>query len=783
MFTFIFKTLGVLMRSLKNKSLLGLGAFTGRPRRLLRSGLCWLFCFGFTLTLLLPAAVTAQSVPELPVSMGADQKALPTDANTYEYRLSFNRDARVGNRIRLEGIYQGTNIFFSRPRSWNLTAAKVRLRLQHSPSLIAERSNLVARINDTSIGSVPLDQPGSEVMQATFDIPLNLIQDRNLLILEVEQNTSETCTNPSSPALWTEILSDSEFVFRFTPKAEALDFNRYPYPFFDDLGFDTTRLTYVEPAKIDDTWLTALTRYQASIGRLVDYHRLESRLIGSVAEATEQEGIVMVGTPANQPGLGDLELPLALQSKTFFDASGKAYEPGVGLLMLTSAAETGAPILVVTGNDEAGVAKAVQYLTQSTSESLGTGQVVTVEDVPELSSPDPQDWPGYLPMADKFTLRELVADENLAEQTVRGSSAPPVTIDFHALPDDRFSRGSNMVLHYSHSSQINPRTSSVTVSLDDIVIDSKPLSRRRSEDQTFYVNLPPSLIKADSQIKVQFYLIPESDEGCGVQADKQLWGTVHGDTSFDLSRDTVVTLPDLELMRYGYPFTAPQDLSQTAVAMPNQPSQAELEVLLALGGRLGRLSQAQDVKLNVYQMDSMPQELRSERHWIGIGRRDRFPLEAGLKTPGVGLVSQLTRQWQGRRIAGIKDEEGMIKAVISPWNQQRMLLALVAQTDKGLQQVEDTLSLDPLFYTLQGDTTIVASKVENPSPYSVRDYVVRFLEEAPTTQIVKAGLIRRGSLFIEDHWYVLPLSMVVLAMILYSVSQRYLNRVDDSQNA
>ena len=181
MFTFIFKTLGVLMRSLKNKSLLGLGAFTGRPRRLLRSGLCWLFCFGFTLTLLLPAAVTAQSVPELPVSMGADQKALPTDANTYEYRLSFNRDARVGNRIRLEGIYQGTNIFFSRPRSWNLTAAKVRLRLQHSPSLIAERSNLVARINDTSIGSVPLDQPGSEVMQATFDIPLNLIQDRNLL--------------------------------------------------------------------------------------------------------------------------------------------------------------------------------------------------------------------------------------------------------------------------------------------------------------------------------------------------------------------------------------------------------------------------------------------------------------------------------------------------------------------------------------------------------------------------------------------------------------------------
>ena len=46
----------------------------------------------------------------------------------YDYRLPFNRDSTIGNRIRLEGVYAETDVYFSRPRNWDLTSAKVRVR-------------------------------------------------------------------------------------------------------------------------------------------------------------------------------------------------------------------------------------------------------------------------------------------------------------------------------------------------------------------------------------------------------------------------------------------------------------------------------------------------------------------------------------------------------------------------------------------------------------------------------------------------------------------------------
>ncbi|NJR39777.1 MAG: cellulose biosynthesis cyclic di-GMP-binding regulatory protein BcsB [Leptolyngbyaceae cyanobacterium CSU_1_4] len=64
-----------------------------------------------------------------------------------------------------------------------------------------------------------------------FNIPANLLQDRNDLSIMTEQQTSDTCSNPADPTLWTEILPDSKVILNFRPKPIALGFSRYPYPF------------------------------------------------------------------------------------------------------------------------------------------------------------------------------------------------------------------------------------------------------------------------------------------------------------------------------------------------------------------------------------------------------------------------------------------------------------------------------------------------------------------------------------------------------------------------
>ena len=136
--------------------------------------------------------------------------------------MEFNRSPVVGNRLRLEGVYPEARLGITRPQDWDVTAMHVLLRFQHSPSLVPDRSNLTLRINQTSVGSVWLDQSNSQIVEAMFEVPPNLIQDYNELSIVAEQHTSETCTNPSDPTLWTEILPDSKVVMDYVPKPTNL---------------------------------------------------------------------------------------------------------------------------------------------------------------------------------------------------------------------------------------------------------------------------------------------------------------------------------------------------------------------------------------------------------------------------------------------------------------------------------------------------------------------------------------------------------------------------------
>ena len=83
---------------------------------------------------------------------------------------------------------------------------------------------------------------------------------------------------------------------------------------------------------------------------------------------------------------------------------------------------------------------------------MGTGQVVLVNKLEETATPGKREWPRYLPESSSFELSEIKTQVNgdaFRDVTVRGSAAPAIEIDFRALPDDRFVRGSSMNLVYS----------------------------------------------------------------------------------------------------------------------------------------------------------------------------------------------------------------------------------------------------------------------------------------------------------------------------------------------
>lgn len=697
------------------------------------------------------------------------------------YVLEFNRSPVVGTRFSLKGIYDESRLGFTRPRDWKIKSVKAQIRYRHSPALYATRSNLTVMINGASIGSVPLNRKEGEIGTATFDVPLSQLQNYNEITIGALQNNSPTCTqDPYDPSLWTEILPDSKIIFDFTPQPVPLDFNRFPYPIFDELSLYPNQVVYLQPAKVDDSWLTPAARFQANLGRLADFRRLDTRVVKAVNDVKPGERLIVIGTPEQQTALKSLPLPMPLKNNQILDSKQKPLPPDVGVLMLTTTPDKKAPVLVATGNGPAGVAKAVQFLVQSKDRKIGTGQSILVKNLDSVPSPPAREWAGYLPLEESFQLSDLKTRNNkpFEDITVRGSDSPPIEIDFRALPDDKFVPGNSMTLRYSYGPQINAKTSLVEVKLDGVALVGKRLtSINGGTNESLKIALPEDLIKPTSKIQVDFRLDARERRSCSRVTDQQLWGTLHGDTSFDLKRTNIVNLPNLKLLQYGFPFAAPQDLSTTAIVVPKEPATSDLMTLLEFSGRLGRLSKADSVQLAVYTASSLPQEVRDKQHLVGIGTQKNFPFPEAMNSGGFSLGDVFTRMRNQSNVQTLPDNDGVIKETISPWNKERVLLALSGQTEKGLEQVQDLLRQDPLFFQVEGDTVLIAANTLNPDAYDPNAYSLEFLEREPKRQIDKTPAPRRVFRFLAGTWFMLGPAIVAATLILYGVVQLYLKRI------
>ncbi len=717
------------------------------------------------------------------------EKLDPKDPTPYikplaagQYVLEFNRSPVVGYRLRLNGIYDEARIQFTRPRNWQAKGAKLLLRYRHSPALYATRSNLTVLVNGSSVGTVPLNKKKDDIGSAVFEIPAGVIQDYNEVVIAALQNNSPTCTqDPFDPSLWTEVMPDSKLVFDFAPQPVALDFSRYPYPVFDKLSLEPNRLAYLLPNDPDDTWFTAIARLQSSLGRLAQFRPMETRLVKSPSETKNPERLIIIGTPKTQPELAKLKLAIGIKDGQVLDEKGQPLPPDVGVLTLANSSSGDGLVLIATGNGEAGIAKAVQFLVQARDRQIGTGQTLIVQTVDEVPTPPMREWQAFLPVKDQFEIKDLrnFNGEAIDDVTVRGADSPVVEYDFKALPDDQFDRGNVFNLRFSYSAQVNPLTSLTEVQLDGIPITGKRLdSDKGAVRETLSVDLPADRIKPYSKIQIRFQLDPRERRSCNRATDQQLWATVHRESSFDLRRRQYVKIPDLRLMQYGYPFGAPQDLSKSAIVLSNQPGVAEIELLLKVAERLGRLTRAEAVKLDAYRMDKLPDKIRNDRHLLAIGLQKNFPIpQAFEEQSGFALQDLLGRKRDGSQVQVLPDEQGVIKAVLSPWNRDRMLVALSAQRDEGLVQVKDVWSRDDLFFQLKDDTVLIRANRPAPLPEDPQSYTLEFLQRSrEQREITESTGFERFWAALRGNWLTVIPGTVLMILLLYTVFSAYLRR-------
>jgi cellulose synthase operon protein B len=295
--------------------------------------------------------------------------------------------------------------------------------------------------------------------------------------------------------------------------------------------------------------------------------------------------------------------------------------------------------------------------------------------------------------------------------------------------------------------------------------------------------LPENLIKPNSKIKVNFKLEPKgegSDRACGQLTDQQLSGTVLSSTEFTVNREIGADLPNLKLLTSGYPLADMQDLSRMAIVVPDAPTPGDLMTLLKFSERMGRLSRAASVEHQVFLSGGLTQTVKDNKHIVAIGTSAHFPLPEVFKQ-GLGLMDSVNRQFGKTQMRTLPNADGVIKSVISPWNKERLVLALTGQTEQGLKQVQDVLGADPWFYQLQGDTALMTPTMANPSPYDPNGYQFQFLQESAPQTLENLNPLNKVRRFLQSHFYLLPIGIIAVSLLMYGIAQRYLKRVAEGQ--
>jgi hypothetical protein len=608
---------------------------------------------------------------------------------------------------------------FTKPRHWKaLPQSALTVVFQHSAHLLPERSSLNVLVNNRIIRTIPLTASNVARTSLSIPIPPEVLKAENTLAFQVDQHYTYQCEDPFSSELWTTLLPETRLNLVYAPQKVVPDLAGFPYPLIDVHQMQAARVGFVALPGLSDDSLTALGTVAAGLGQSVSWRPYQPFL---AAEPTSNDSWVMVGTMNEQPALQQLVAQVPVLSQHLVNGqwhnpnTGAPLAEGVGILALvTHPTYPDKALLIVSGNSPAGVLKAARALMQQPGNRLLTGSVELVtEQAPGPRHPFRQ-WVGFLQQG-SATLAEL----GLPSTTVRGVTAPPVGFAVNLMPDLHLpGRGmAQLKTVYSYASQADPTQSKLEVLLNGKSLKSIPLNDKAGKNlDSFTLDIPASDLYTYNNLVYQFYLFPEKYDLCHFVTDVHLWGTIHANTVLSVPGDVRSPLPDLGLLNDGgYPFTGFQDLSQMGLVLPDQITQADLNVMLQFLSRMGRISASKTgIQVTVNRSGQLPEAVKKDRHLVLIGTRDQHALmrdvESKLHLLLTGQISDLKGPDQAKLVQlQLSGNQSGLEQMLSPWNPQRVAMLLSGANNAALDDVANLFAQDSQFASIQPGNVAVTT--------------------------------------------------------------------------
>ncbi|EOJ7659992.1 cellulose biosynthesis cyclic di-GMP-binding regulatory protein BcsB [Escherichia coli] len=723
----------------------------------------------------------------MPGVQGADAPVVAQNGPSRDVKLTFAQIAPPPGSMVLRGINPNGSIEFGMRSDEVVTKAMLNLEYTPSPSLLPVQSQLKVYLNDELMGVLPVtkEQLGKKTLA---QMPINplFITDFNRVRLEFVGHYQDVCENPASTTLWLDVGRSSGLDLTYQTLNVKNDLAHFPVPFFDPRDNRTNTLPMVfagapdvglqQASAIVASWFGSRSGWRGQNFPVL-YNQLPDRNAIVFATNDKRPDFLRDHPAVKAPVIEMINHP---------------QNPYVKLL-------------VVFGRDDKDLLQAAKGIAQGNI--LFRGESVVVNEVKPLLPRKPYDAPNWVRTDRPVTFGEL----KTYEEQLQSSGLEPAAINVSLnLPPDLYlmrSTGIDMDINYRYTMPPVKDSSRMDISLNNQFLQSFNLSSKQEANRLLLripvlqglldgktdVSIPALKLGATNQLRFDFeYMNPMpggSVDNCITFQPVQNHVVIGDDSTIDFSKYYhFIPMPDLRAFaNAGFPFSRMADLSQTITVMPKAPNEAQMETLLNTVGFIGAQTGFPAINLTVTDDGSTIQGKDADIMIIG-GIPDKLKDDKQ-----IDLLVQATESWvktpmRQTPFPGIVPDEsdraaetqstltssGAMAAVIgfqSPYNDQRSVIALLADSPRGYEMLNDAVNDSGKRATMFGSVAVIRESGIN----SLRVGDVYYVGHLPWFECLWYALANHSILLAV----LAAISVILLAWVLWRllriISRRRLN--------
>lgn len=638
--------------------------------------------------------------------------------------LSF-KQLGAWSSLKLRGVDGSQALFFPIRQDEVVVGARLRIAYDYSPALIQELSHLKVILNDriAAVEALPRDKNVGNSRDIVLDP--RLFKESNALEFKLIGHYTRQCEDPYHSSLWLTLSDLGRLELTLAPVATASDLKNLPAPFFDKRESSPLSVPFAFAKGAGHETLQAA-------GVVASWFGLQARNKAvqfpvTMNELPEGNGVVFLQNGDSIQGIKGTS--------------------SSSISIVNHPTNPLARLLLVSGSSGADIARAAHAIALA-SHTLA-GQIVTVSNETEVAPRKPYDAPAWIPVDRPVRFGEILRGDQMR---VHAYYPDPIRLNYRVPPDVFTWRSEGIPLNLKFRATRLPfhHNSSLNIGLNGNYLQSfainepiqktgdveKPTTGRFDgtgiREEKMY--LPSYASEGKDQLQFTYFFDVVKEGECRGLPPNNLEAAIDPESTLDFSNfPKFAALPNLAYFaNIGFPFTRMADLSETAIAMPDNPSPEELSLYLTVLGRMGEATGYPALRHTV--VSHLDIEKSSSKDIIAVGSgnsqsliskwKDSLPMvtvDGDRRVREHRATWRTTYRWAQDDITSKPNPPGnlqisgnsslsTIMGFESPMQSGRSVVFLYADKSADLRKVSDLLSDSDRITGIQGDFVVVDDK-------------------------------------------------------------------------